>query len=316
MTNMTNLIAPLPAPTAVPSISTSAMMVNLSIGSWSASKKDKRASADVASQNHADAKLARAYKTLISSPKLDAIKTFVTRAHEINRDMTLDWAASLRLVPTAVYPDHQRRVSQLKTEFFKLVDDFGQDYQWLVLDMQAKLGSLYNAAEYPAWADLRQKFYFEVQYMPVPDAGDFRLEVAAETEAHLREHYERVHAKSMEQAMNGLWTRVRIMLEGDGKNDGGLLHALRVDTDPETGKPRRGKVYDGRIAAVRQLVDMLGDLNITGDPKMADVHRKLVLALEGVHTAADVKQDGFRTDLAEKLKGIADDLPKVQTLDW
>lgn len=312
---MMNFNTTLPAPVAVPNISTSAVLVDLSIGSWSASKKDKRASADVATQNHADAKMARAYKTLIASPKLDAVKTFVTRAHEINRGMTLDWAAGLRLCPTKVLMDHQHRFSQLETEFFRFVDDFGTDYNWLVVDMQARLGSLYNPDEYLPWDKLRQRFYFTVNYLPVPDTGDFRLDVAAETEAHLREHYERVHKRAMEQATRGLWERVHQMLMGDDKGDKGLIHALRVETDDATGKVSRGIVYDTRITAARQLVDMLGDLNITGDPKMNEVHRKLLVALDGVHTAADVKaSDAFREDLTTKLRDIAAEIPSLD--DW
>lgn len=312
---MLNFDTNLPAPAHVPNLSTSAMTVDLSIGSWSASKKDKRASADVAHQNHADAKMARAYKTLISSPKLDAIRTFVTRAHEINRSMTVDWAAGLRLCPTKILLDHQHRFSQLKTEFFRFVDDFGTDYNWLVVDMQARLGSLYNPDEYLPWDKLRQKFYFECNYMPVPDKGSFHLDVAAETEAHMRDHYERVHKRAMEQATRGLFERVHVMLVGDGQGDKGLIHALRVETDEATGKVSRGIVYDTRITAARQLVDMLGDLNITNDPKMNEIHRKLLLALDGVHTAADVKvSDTFREDLSSKLRDIVAEIPSLD--DW
>lgn len=302
----------LPAATAVPSLSTSAVLVDLSIGSWTASKKDKRVSADVARDNHADAKLARAYKTLISSPKLDAIKTFVCTAHEVNRNMTLDWAAKLRLCPTAVLPDHQRRMSQMEQQFFRLVDDFGADYDWLVMDMQRQLGAMHNPEDYPTWAELRRKFYFSASYMPLADVNDFRLNVAAETEAHLREHYERVHSQAIEQAMRGLYDRVHKAIAGDGDKDGGLLGALRVDTGPD-GKIRRGRIYDSRITAVRELVDVLGELNVTGDSALAAAQRELRRALEGIDSRADLKTDEQRIDLHDRLQEIKANLP---TLDW
>ena len=137
--------------------------------------------------------------------------------------------------------------------------------------------------------------------------------MAAETEAHLREHYERVHRRAVEQAMSGLYDRVRTMLEGDGDKDGGMIGALRVEVDAE-GKVFRGRVYDSRVNAVRELISMLGDLNITNDPKMNEVHRKLLVAFDGIHSAADLKgSDTFREDMTAKLQDVAASIP---SLDW
>lgn len=305
--NATNLT--LPAPTAVPNLATSAMLVDVSVGSWTASKKDRRASADVALSNHADAKLARAYKTLIASPKLDAIRSYVSKVHEVNRGMTLEWAAGLRLCPTAVLLEHKNRMAQMEAEFTRLVDDFGSDYSWLVLDMQAKLGDLHDPADYLPWEKLRQKFYFNTRYMPMP-SNNFHLDVAAETEAFLREHYERVYRESIETATRGLYDRLHKALAGDGEKDGGLIGALKVEV-AEDGKVTRGRVYDTRITAVRELVSLLDGLNITGDPKLASAQRALARALDGIDSKDAFKSDTTREHVRDQLLDIQNKLA-----DW
>ena len=53
MTNNTHNFATAPAP-SVPSVSSSAMLVDLSISVWTGVKKDKRASQEVEAQNNAE----------------------------------------------------------------------------------------------------------------------------------------------------------------------------------------------------------------------------------------------------------------------
>lgn len=300
----------LAAPAHVPSLSTSAMLCHLSIGAYSFTKKDRAASAKLVADNNVEPGLARAHKTLITSPKLDAIRTFVTRAHEINRNMTCDWMGKLRLLPAPLIPDHQRTMDKMEKEFERYVDDFGSDYAWLEADMQLKLGKMYDPTEYLPWEQLRRKFYFSVSYMPMPKEGDWRLDVSKETEEALREHYERRLADAMTDAMTDVWDRVRKMLEGDGDKDAGMLGALRIETDAE-GKVHRGRIYDTRIAAAKDLISMLGALNIAGDPKMNLVQQRLMVALDGIDTRTDLQSDEMRIRLAEKLEAVKDSLPTL-----
>jgi len=300
----------LPAPTAVPSLASAAVLVALHIGKWGASKKDKRASAEVARVNHVtDEKLVRTYKTLMSSPKLKALQSFVTRAYEINRNMTLDWAASggLRLCPTTVYPEHVHTMSKLKAEYDRLVADFGADYNLLVVSKQAELGSLYDPADYPSWDILARKFYFRVDVMPIadPSGTDIRLDIAAETEAHIREHYQRMHEQTLQQVTRGLWERVNNLLVGDDeKGTVGLIQNL-----DEGGRMSARKLDDAK-----ELVSMLDDLNITGDPALTRAALSLREAFAYVDDVADVKpKSGGRDTLRRDLETVKASLP---TLGW
>ena len=311
-TNVTPLLT-VPAPASVPTLSSSAMLVNLAIGSWSASKKDKTASAQLASDNEAKQGLARAYKTLVDSPKLDALRSFITRAHEINRGMTLDWAANLRLCPTKNYFNHTNTMTGLRDEFFKLVDDFiDNDYQWARSEGQVKLGRLYNPYEYPTAEELRRKFYFDIQYMPVPSVGDFRTDLEAEAQDVLRGHYERVYTDAITTAMNGFRERLYTAVQE-------LSKVLTVEeeeyTDPNTGKvktrARRGKLYDSRITSMRDLISLLDALNITNDPAIQRAHRTLNLAFDNVYTKEDLATTEARLETKKQLDDVLASLPSL-----
>lgn len=288
------------------------MLVNLTIGNWTASKKDNLASRDLAAANGINQKdLARAYKSLVDSPKLDAIKSLIVRVHDINRNMTLDWAAKLRLLTTANYADHVKTVTGLEQEYWTAVNDFiDTDYQWQAADMQLKLGKMYDVADYPSADDLRRKFYFNVSYFPVPAAGDFRVDLANEAQEVLRTHYETVYSDAVTSAMDGLWSRMLKQVKD-------MAHQLDVshDKDPDTGKVKvtRGRIYDSRIENMNSLIGMLKTCNISNDPEMTRTADELQSAFAGISTKEDIRSDTVRAATKERIDAVIKSLPG---LDW
>ena len=76
--------------TTVPSISTAAMLVELSIGTWTGRKLDKRASQDVTSQNNADKGVANVHKKLLGDcAELDAVQKFTANARNVHYACTM-----------------------------------------------------------------------------------------------------------------------------------------------------------------------------------------------------------------------------------
>ena len=105
--------------TDAPTLASSAMLVEVNISTWAGRKKDKRASADVASANHADKEVANVIKKLLAnSDTLKAIQTHVTAARNMHSNMTMPWSNSgLRLLPTAQYFNYSEAMSQMQNEF-------------------------------------------------------------------------------------------------------------------------------------------------------------------------------------------------------
>tara|TARA_R110000822_G_scaffold64119_1_gene157601 strand:+ start:143 stop:1081 length:939 start_codon:yes stop_codon:yes gene_type:complete len=311
MNSMTN-ITPLPAAKSVPTLASSAMLVNLTIGNWTASKKDKNASRGLAAANGIQQKdLARAYKSLVDSAKLGFINSLIVRIHDINRNMTLDWAAKLRLLTTANYANHVKTITKLEQEYWAAVDDFiDTDYQWQASEMQLKLGAMYDAADYPSAEALRRKFYFRVEYFPVPSTGDFRVDLEQEAQDVLRRHYEKVYGDAIKSAMAGLWERMRIAVKG---------MAVQLDTqherDPVTGKikAKRGRIYDSRVTSMNDIIDMMDTCNVAGDPDMTQAANQLRAAFDGITTKEDIQSDTVRAETKKKMDAVIKSLPG---LDW
>ena len=87
---------------SAPSISSSAMLVELSISTWTGRKLDKRASQDVTSTNNAVTGVANVHKKLLGDcAELDIIQKFVGNVRNIHYAMTMPWSdTGIRLLPT------------------------------------------------------------------------------------------------------------------------------------------------------------------------------------------------------------------------
>jgi len=163
---------------SVPSISSSAMLVELAISVWTGKKKDKRASQAVEFQNGAEDGVFSGYKKLLGNcAELKAIQDFTANVRTgIHYDMTMPWSNSgLRLLPTAKYFDYTKTMTALEAEWWKLVETFLAAYEWEAAQAQAKLGSLFARDEYPTIEALRAEV--PVQHQLYPDARGSRLAV-------------------------------------------------------------------------------------------------------------------------------------------
>ena len=195
----------------VPSLSSSAMLVDLQISQFTGSKKDKKASEQVTAINNADKGVANVHKKLLGNCKeLDDIKKHVgeTRNH-YHYAMTMPWSnMGLRLLTTPNYFNYHKAMTERQATFASLVDTFLQSYEWKVSQVNANLGNLFNRSDYPTLSEMKRKFAFNLDYPPLPDAGDFRIDIGNEGNKALKEKYEGYYAKQLENARGDVWTRL------------------------------------------------------------------------------------------------------------
>ena len=194
----------------VPSISSSAMLVELSISVWTGRKQDKRASEEAASANNAQKGVARVTKDLLfECAELDALVKFGANVRNMHYNSTLPWSdMGPRLLPTTKFFAYQQMITRLQTEFNRMVNNLIDVYDLEVAQQQAKMGDLYNPDEYPTAEQLRAKFAFRVNYIPLPDAGDWRLDIGNEALASLQEQYQAHYAGQLDTAMRDIWHRL------------------------------------------------------------------------------------------------------------
>lgn len=286
---------------ATNAISSSAMFVELSISTWTGRKLDKNASTAVTTSNKAITGAANVNKKLMADcAELTAIQKFAANARTAHYETTMPWSdMGLRLLPTTKYFDYHQKMTALRAEFDKLVEDFINVYDWEIAQAQVKLGGLFNVTEYPNKETIRDKFKFNLFYMPVPDAGDWRLDVNNETLNDLTSHYSDYYATQLNNAMNDLWGRLH-----------GVL--TRMSERLDYGDKQTKKIFrDSLVENVMEVVDMTKSCNITGDTKMTAAAQKLESVLLGVTPDALREDDYLRHETKQQVDEVIRNLPSL-----
>ena len=265
---------------STPSIASSAMLVEFSASQWTARKKDKKASAEVTADNHAETGVANVNKKLLGNcAELDAVHKLTGAIRNIHYGMTMPWSdTGLRLLPTAQYFKYHQTMTDLGNQWHGNVSAFLSSYQWEISQAHAKLGDLFDATEYPTTDALTTKFAFNLNYIPLPDAGDFRVDVGNDALAQVKTDYEEYYSRQLGNAMNDVWTRLHTALTRMSSQ-----LSYKADGTKEMFK-------DTLVGNVLDMVELLDVCNVTGDSQMSALKDKLSDTMYGV-TAEVLRED-------------------------
>ncbi len=288
--------------TSAPTIASSAMLVELSIGVWTGKKKDKAASDDVTRLNNAQKGVASVSKRLLGDcAELDAIQKFAANVRTLHYSATMPWSDSgLRLLPTSQYFKYQKQVTALRDEFARLVEVFLRAYAWEITQAQAKLGDLFIVSEYPNEDELRKKFRFNMTYIPLPEAGDWRVDMEREAQDALREQYQAAFTAQLKGAMDDIWQRLHT-----------TLSTLSRQLSDQTEDGKTPKIYASVFDRANEIIDMMETCNITNDMNMQLMQKRLKLAFRGV-TVENVKDDAnLRRETKQAIDAAIKALPSL-----
>jgi hypothetical protein len=287
--------------TDAPSIASAAMVVDFNASVWTARKKDRKASDDITNMNYAAKGVANVSKNLLGDcEELRAVQKFAANVRNIHYSMTMPWSDNgSQLLTTKQYFRYNEVMTDLQNEFRRLVGVFLQEYEWEITQAQAKLGDMFNRDEYPTRDSLESKFGFRISYMPLPEAGDFRIDIGNEAMTQIRSQYETHYTQAIQAAMNDIWHTL---------HDNLTKLARQLDVDDE-GKGNR--LYDSVFDRALELTEMLGTCNVTQDTQMEAMRQKLEQALYGLNLEQIKNSPTLREDTRKNLNAALAALPSL-----
>jgi hypothetical protein len=261
------------------SIASSAMLVELSISAWTARKLDKKVSAQVDLDKHAKTRAGNYNKNLLAGTGfLDTINKYAASARHWHSTQTLPWSDNgLRLLPMSNFLAYKQNLVTLEKNYQALVDKFIVAYPNLVSAAAFQLGDLFDRNEYPDVEKVVTKFKFRVNYLPVPMAGDFRVDINEEAKAEIIMSCEGLYKERLDNAMKDAWTRLHDC----------LLRMSERLSDNENGDRKR--IHDTLVENAVELTSLLKHFNLTGDSNMETARTELENAIKN-HDADDLRE--------------------------
>lgn len=279
-------------------IDTCAMLVEFNASVWTARKLDKTTTDEVVATKHAAAKdAARVNKHLLAGrTELEVIQQAVGRARQYVYDKTSPWSDSgLRLLPNISFMAFTEKLDDFEHEFTALVKSFVTIYPSLITAQAMALGDMFKRDDYPSANEIMTKFSFRVNYMPVPTAGDFRVDVGNAAQAELKARLDKLTQERIDNAMSDVRERLSSHLK---------RMSDRLTTDYVQGEAKPRRFHDTLVEGALELCDLTKALNIVNDPALETARRDLEQVLVGVTPTELRRNEAVRQDVKKNVDAI------------
>lgn len=285
-------------------IGSNAMLVELNIPLWTARKMDKKVSEEVDNAKGTRARGGNYHKNLLAgSDKLERIQKIAGAARTWHYENTLPWTdKGARLLPMKSFFDYKQTLNNFEIQFTQAVNDFCIEYPQLVSKSAFTLGGLFDRDEYPDVEKVRNKFGFKYSFSPVPEAGDFRVDVEEEALNELKEQYESMYKKKLDEAMQDAWQRLHDVLTHMSQK----LDFSDDAVDENGNKIKRSPFHTSTITNAVELCGLLTKLNITNDPKLEAARQQLERALVNIDADTVKESQEIRHSVKAKVDAILD----------
>ena len=146
---------------------------------------------------------------------------------------------------------------------------------------------------------VRAKFSFKISYIPLPDAGDFRVDVGNEQKQILKDHYSEYYNTQLVSAMDDLWQRTYKVLSSMSE---------RLDY---SGDDKKKIFRDTLVDNVTDIVELLSVCNVTKDSQMEAMRLDLEDTLRGI-TPDALRQDSYlRAETKRAVDKVIKSLPSL-----
>jgi len=277
------------------SISASAVLVELNISVWPASKIDREITDKVNSDAGAVRGASQTKKNLFAGTSLRKdIADFAARVRLYHNQHTLPWAdKGERMLPTALFMDYKQTMNGYEQTFNMMCNNFYIEYPRLVAEAPTALQGLHKAEDYPDLTDVRLKFGFRRAVKPVPEAGDFRLDIPAYDLEEMRSEFMGQQDRKLAEAMREPWDRLHKVLLA--------MSEKLTDVEGDDGKKR---YHDTLLTNPLELCSLLTKLNITNDPKLEEARRQVEVAMLNADMESIKEDADTRSELKSKVDAI------------
>lgn len=281
-------------------LSSVALIAEFTSSCWTARVLAKKETEEVVTHANAHSKgAARVTKNLLAGrPELAELASLVSEARNYVYANTMPWSDSgQRLLPTSRFIKFNERMERYKEQFDYKVSNFVTIYGTLITAQAMALGNMFCRNEFPLASEIAHKFAMNVDYIPVPTAGDLRVDVGNEAQDELRAKLEAMAESRVSRAVADVTERFTEHLKR-------MSDRLATDIDAVTGEPKARRFTETLVSGAFELCDLIADCNLTGDKGLAEARQSLESALAGVTTTSLREDPVKREDVRAAVSSI------------
>lgn len=250
-----------------------AMLVSLRMSCWLPGVIDKGITREVADKYGVSTQRAGKYQKHVIDPATPSYRAVRRALGDLRTRYywhTLPWAHyGARILPAVSFAQYSEDMRKLSQRFTDSVETFVSEWPRLQTLAIAETHGLVTAADLPA--NIRDRFGVDLQVMPIPTVGDFRVQMSDDDAAALKAQ---MQAGVDSQITEALALAAREPYERLYKHIARMVERL---SDP------KATFHDSLVTGLRDLCALMPALNITGDTQLdalRDVAERMVAGVD------------------------------------
>ena len=230
------------------------MLVEMQTSATPVTRACEIIAADAAAKYGASVGSLKGSKDILQCPQVKRVKRVVSDFRSLYYKLTLPWGRDgERILPTRLFLQFTDAYVKAQIVFKDSLDDLVSDLPSIIATKRTELGQLFDAGDYPSVNQLRRSFVFKVpDPVPIPNAGDWRLDLSQTKVDELKLAYERRLGETLKNASAEAYARLIDVCDKAGE---------RLSDD-------RNIFRDSLIENIRDLVNVIDSLNLADDPDL------------------------------------------------
>lgn len=273
----------------MPNLKERALLVKMERKQFSSKVRDKNATQVVNEEFHAHDS-GDFYKKLFNkNPRLKEISRVMANVYQYHNDNTWPWlAGGWGIIPNENAEKYIDEINRHKAQLESALAAFEPDYYHAIDEDVGRLQGLANRNDYPSFADFKNTWQINVQFLPVPDRGDFRTELPETIKAGV----DSVTQESLEAGRKELLKRMQVFLSR-------IINQCTKD---------KGRIHDSLFENVTDLAEVMKAVNVHEDPQVEEWSDKLLSTLEGFTSYQLRTSEEMKKAFAQKAQALMDEL--------
>ena len=235
-----------------------AMLVSLRMSCWLPGTVDRAITEKVAADYSVSARRAGSYRKYVIDPDTPSYRAVRRALGDLRTRYywhTLPWAHhGARILPAVSFAQYSDDMRKLSGRFTDAVDAFTGEWPRLTTLAVAQTNGLVKESDFPA--DIRARFGVDLQVMPIPTVGDFRVSMSDADAAALKAQMEL-----------GVQTQIREALALAAREPYERLYKHVARMTERLSNPD-ASFHDTLVTGLRDLCAMLPAMNLTDDAQL------------------------------------------------
>ena len=295
-------VATVPAVDGQDILSRKALLFHFSVSQWNYKKKDKRARDKTAADFGVSEKRIRTTKDIADPENFETIEALVNDFRTFIGKYTLPHQnRGTYILPAAFDGKLKEKIRHFSVAFDTETDVIIGKISEIIRQAEIDLNGLFNPADYPSEAELRNKYRFSHTFDIFTDPSNIIVDIVQSEVDSMAADLAGRHGGMVSDCSADCWQRVFDVVKS-------LRDKMKEDARQTKGGEKAPIFRDTIISNIRDLVDILPGLNISGDVNLEKARQELEKELTDIDPEDLRESKESRTEVAERADAILNNL--------